>query len=35
MKTTKINFAQVAVLLTFAGLGIAVTIHTIVNNIQW
>jgi hypothetical protein len=35
MKAQKLNFAQVAVLLTFAGLGIAVTVHTIVNNITW
>lgn len=35
MKSQKLNIAQVAVLLTFAGLGIAVTIHTIVNNITW
>lgn len=35
MKAQKLNIGQIAVLLTFAGLGIAVTIHTIVNNITW
>lgn len=35
MKTTKLNIPQVLTLVTFAALGVAVTVHTIVNNITW
>lgn len=35
MKTIQENIAQVLVIATFAFLGIAVTVHTIVNNITW
>lgn len=35
MKTTKLNIGQIAVLATFAFLGIAVLVHTIQNGIVW
>ena len=35
MKAQKLNIGQIAVLLTIIVLGVAVTMHTITNNIVW